>query len=376
MGSRKKIALTYYYSENWIAGSYYVANMLKGVNLLPDAEKPHFIMLIDNNDGLDILSEVKYPYISFLNLNEDRGGLSNWKRKILRRLTGKDHYIRNKLKEVGHVFEGGDHLSFIPKHYYWVHDFQECRLPDFFTPEEAAKRSALPKKVSRLKDATLILSSYDALNDFNTFFPGYLCRVSVLRFASALPDISTVDIDAERERFGINTPFFICSNQFWQHKNHKVILDAIALLKNKDYSFQVVFTGKNFDHRNPDYFASLERFVKEQDLEKWVNFLGFIDRKVQLRLAEQAIAYVQPSLFEGWSTTVEDAKCLNQHILLSDIPVHKEQLDYNVTFFNPHSAQDLASKMEKLLTEGIRKEQRDYSQNVRNFGKDIVTMFS
>ncbi len=355
MGSRKKIALTYYYSENWIAGSYYVANMLKAVNLLHDADKPHFIMLIDNNEGLDILSEVKYPYISFLNLNGNSKGFPNLTRKILRRLTGKDYHIRKRLKGVSHIFEGGDHFDFIPKHYYWVHDFQECRLPGFFSAEEAAKRSVLPAKVSRLKNATLILSSYDALNDFNTFFPDHVCKVNILRFASALPDISGINFDTERERFHIRSPFFMCSNQFWQHKNHRVILEAIALLKEKDYDYQVVFTGKNFDHRNLSYFSSLETFVDERGLRKWVNFLGFIDRKVQLKLAEHAISYIQPSLFEGWSTTVEDAKCLNQHIILSDIPVHREQLDYNVTFFDPHSAVDLASKMERYLPKALGK---------------------
>ena len=39
----------------------------------------------------------------------------------------------------------------------------------------------------------------------------------------------------------------------------------------------------------------------------------------------QSVAVLQPSLFEGWSTTVEEAKSIGKTILLSDIPVHREQ---------------------------------------------------
>ena len=38
------------------------------------------------------------------------------------------------------------------------------------------------------------------------------------------------------------------------------------------------------------------------------------------------MAVAQPSLFEGWSTIVEDAKTLGKPIFVSDLPVHREQL--------------------------------------------------
>jgi hypothetical protein len=50
--------------------------------------------------------------------------------------------------------------------------------------------------------------------------------------------------------------------------------------------------------------------------------VGFIDRAEQTMLLKNAISIVQPSLFEGWSTVVEDAKALNQYMILSDIPVN------------------------------------------------------
>ena len=377
MASRKKIALTYNYSENWIAGSYYVVNMIKALAQQQWDKMPHLVILYGDNKGLDLIKEIKYPFISYVCTDNNHVGFARAiGQKIIRRLAGDFFLVKRVLKDVDHIFEGSERYPFIKHHYYWVHDFQEFRLPEFFSKEDAEKRSALPRKVAGMDDATLILSSYDALNDFDTFFPDHRCKVRVWRFASSPPDFSEVDFRQECLRFNIRTPYFLCSNQFWQHKNHQAILEAIRLLKDKNLDFQVVFTGKNFDHRNPAYFKGLQNFVKANQLERWTNFVGFIDRKVQLCLGRNAISYIQPSLFEGWSTTVEDAKYLNQFVLLSDLPVHREQLDYNVAFFNPLKPEELAVKLEKGVTEGFAKQAKDYSQDIISYGNDILDTFS
>jgi len=377
LATRKKIALTYYYSENWVAGSYYVQNVIRAFKSLPDAERPRLAILYEKEQGLGEVKAIGYPYIDYVNTSSGNKGLLY---RLFRRLSiglfKKDLLLERRLSGTEYIFEGNEHFPFIPNHYYWVHDFQQCRLPGFFSEEEAAARSALPRKVARMEDATLILSSYDALNDFNTFFPGYKCRVKVLRFASSLPDISDVDYTASKSGFDIREPFFLCSNQFWQHKNHRLVLEAVRLLKAKDLAFQVIFTGKTYDYRTPEYFPRLEAFVKEHQLECLVKFLGFIDRKVQLSLAQHAVSYIQPSLFEGWSTTVEDAKYLNKHVLLSDIPVHREQMKENVSFFDPADPSDLAAKMERVLAVPPVIVRNDYKKNIETFGRDLNEAFS
>lgn len=376
MAERKKVALTYAYSENWIAGSYYVINMVRAIDTLPDARKPHLVIVHSSEDGLGLIRELNYPYISFVNTAKGPvSAIGRFAERVYRKLTGTSLSARRALAGVECIFEGSPDYPFIPNHVYWVHDFQECRMPEFFTKEEAEKRSALPKRLMTMPDATLIVSSYDALNDYKKFFPGYQCKVRVWRFASYLPDISGIDMEKESAAMKVRSPYFLCSNQFWQHKNHKAILEAINILKDRNLDYQVVFTGKNFDHRNPHYSAGLESYIKDNGLERWVNFVGFIDRKVQLSLGKHAVAYIQPSFFEGWSTTVEDAKFLNQLVILSDIPVHREQLDHNVRFFNPSDPADLADAIVEALSGKLERTERDYMTHIRGYGEDIMTTF-
>ena len=72
-------------------------------------------------------------------------------------------------------------------------------------------------------------------------------------------------------------------------------------------------------------------------------FLGFIDRSDQLALMSAAEFIIQPSLFEGWGTVVEDSKVLDKTVLLSDIPVHQEQKSEKCRLFDPTSSDELAS---------------------------------
>jgi hypothetical protein len=75
--------------------------------------------------------------------------------------------------------------------------------------------------------------------------------------------------------------------------------------------------------------------------------LGLIPRSDQIQLMRGATAVVQPSLFEGWSTVVEDARCLGKRLFVSDIAVHREQDPPAAVFFNPWEPEALANALAK-----------------------------
>lgn len=57
-------------------------------------------------------------------------------------------------------------------------------------------------------------------------------------------------------------------------------------------------------------------------------------------------ALLNPSRFEGWSTTVEEAKAAGTPMILSDIPVHREQAP-NARFVGQDDAPALADAIEQ-----------------------------
>ena len=57
---------------------------------------------------------------------------------------------------------------------------------------------------------------------------------------------------------------------------------------------------------------------------------------------------LNPSLFEGWSTIVEEGKIFNKKMLLSDLSVHKEQCSNKATYFKRNNPNELAKKIIQL----------------------------
>jgi glycosyltransferase involved in cell wall biosynthesis len=133
-------------------------------------------------------------------------------------------------------------------------------------------------------------------------------------------------------------------NQFWAHKNHITVLKSLVTLRDQ-YRIIVplVCSGAQSDRRNSSHFSKLREFIREHNLADQVWFLGLVPRAEQIDVFRRAAAVVQPSLFEGWSTVVEDTRAIGRPIFLSDIPVHREQAPPNGSFFSPESHEALAA---------------------------------
>ncbi|QRR03395.1 glycosyltransferase [Dyadobacter sandarakinus] len=371
--ARKSIGLLFLSDyEKWSGGMIYILNIVRALNTLEDALKPKLVIIHGPTSPIEDLFATQYPYLDLIPADLNPSFAKKAFNKIRKIVTGKSIYY-HQLPET--VYPYNESICLGKKPYYWIPDFQEWYLPEMFPDEEVKSRKHNQLVISK-SGSTVVFSSESARKDFVKFFPKHTCNLKLLRFASALPPFSHVDLAGLKSKYGIDRPFFMSPNQFWKHKNHIVILKAIKALSKENLDFQVVFTGSENDYRNKDYFQTLKTYITENGLERWIRFLGFIPRADQLVLMSNAISIIQPSLFEGWSTVVEDTKALSQFILLSDIDVHKEQIQQNCMFFPAHSDTELATRMRELLVSGAPRKEIDYNSNIYNFGKDILDVLA
>jgi glycosyltransferase involved in cell wall biosynthesis len=264
-------------------------------------------------------------------------------------------------------------LSNIPD-LFWMPDFQHKFLPDFFSEKEIASRDEIIVRATR--SGRILLSSYSAESDFRAFFPD-LSNVKsyVLQFAPILGHClsrqGTVLPPSVPEKF------FFLPNQFWRHKNHRLVLEALAMLP-KD--FCVVCTGQLSDYRGDQHIGELKRLITRNSLEDRFVVLGVVSRDVFHLLLERSVAVINPSLFEGWSTTVEEAKYSGKRLVLSDIPVHREQNPIDALYFLSHDPRQLADCLVQVIDEfDISKEEARqgnarlaYPLAARKFGEDYL----
>jgi len=121
-----------------------------------------------------------------------------------------------------------------------------------------------------------------------------------------------------------------------------VIFEALRILRDRGVRPIVLCTGRLDDYRDNSYAEVIREALATGALADQVQLLGLIPRHEQIRLMRRAIAIIQPSLFEGWSTVVEDARVLGRPTLLSDIAVHREQNPPGARFFPANSPEALA----------------------------------
>src|SRR5262249_35726240 len=146
------------------------------------------------------------------------------------------------------------------------------------------------------------------LSDLRKTRPGNV-QTAVLPFVATVPGGEDV-LSKEQlgARYGVPDKFFHLPNQFWIHKNHIVVLQALALLLQRGRAIHVIATGNPVDPRQPDHFSSLMATAHRLGINDLFMPLGIVPYLDLMSLMRRAVAIINPSKFEGWSTTVEEAK--------------------------------------------------------------------
>jgi glycosyltransferase involved in cell wall biosynthesis len=357
------IGLRYTRKEAWTGGLYYVQNLVKAFGLLPEAERPRLIVIGGDKPSLQAL-KAETGYEPLERLSRTRIEVAPAPRRLwpFRRKAGAEEEIDLILmgSPPGLEFRGVQ----------WVPDFQEHRFPGHFPPEELAAR--LERNARWFSSHRhVMVSSEDVAADLRRHYGRYGAQAHVVRFASFPPaeGIAT-DLAHLCARYGLPERYFLCANQFWRHKNHGLVLRALA--EAGPSVPPVAFTGLEEDYRDPAYGPSVRRLAAELGISERARFLGFIPRGDQLGLMAGAVAVIQPSLCEGWSTSVEDAKSLGRRVLASDIAVHREQLCGAADFFGGEDAKALAALLRRYAEADPDVPPRDYDEARLRFARDLI----
>jgi glycosyltransferase involved in cell wall biosynthesis len=347
-----RVGFVLVFDGGWLGGLNYFKNLVTAIYSLPDRRIEVVVFTTDNAEKA-YLNEL--PDIEIIRSKILRRNSFTWLfRKMCQYIVGRDILLERllakyKIEVLSHSGALGRNAS-IPS-ISWIPDFQHCHLPEFFTEKEIASRNRQYEKLCR-NSTRVLLSSFDAQKDLKAIFPECFSKSEVLQFVAAVNQENVPTLKELQVKYQFSDDYFLVPNQFWAHKNHRVLLEALNLLKNSGRELQILATGNSHDHRQPAFFSELMSYAKASDIESNFRVLGVIPKRDLDGLMKYALALINPSLFEGWNTTVEEAKTLGKCIILSDIAVHREQDPPNGIFFPPQDATALAKTMWQLAENG------------------------
>jgi len=329
----------------WQGGRSYLRNLLSAIHALPDADMTPIIFA--GKLAGDLSREFPGAFVIRTPIL-DPNSAASIVRKAVRKLTFQDgvmsRFLRKQdisvLSHSGHI-GGRTAIRTIG----WVPDFQHVHLAELFSPAEIRHRDRMYRNMCAHCDK-VIVSSECAGKDLEKFAPQYAHKAAVLKFVANPAPIEDAACLADLQRlYNFDEPYFLLPNQFWIHKNHRVVIRALEILNHNGLRLKVLATGATNDYRHPTYFSSLMDYAKECGVMENFRVLGPVPFDHLIGLMQHAVAFINPSKFEGWSTTVEEAKSMGKQIILSDIPVHQEQAPARGIFFPATNPDALAQAM-------------------------------
>jgi glycosyltransferase involved in cell wall biosynthesis len=365
-------------SGGWLGGVNYFRNLIGAVCANPERNLEPVILTGFGSD-IKFLEGIESVTIIRDHIFDSRPYMLI--RHVLKRLFHRDILLerllaRNNISLLSHSGSLG-RRSKIPT-IGWIPDFQHKYLPEFFSHDELINR--VRYDILNCSECTsVIFSSNTAKSDAEKFYPEYEDKYRVVHFVTGEMDLSGMpDFNFLVEKYNIKGPYFIVPNQFWIHKNHIVILEALGILKSRNQEITVIATGSVSDYRQPGYFGLLMDTIQKEHLSENFLITGIVPYKDLLQLMIHAVAVINPSLFEGWSTSVEESKALGVKVILSDIPVHREQNPEQGIYFPPHDPGRLADiligtahqpqayfgeEQIKKISENLGKQKRRFAEN-------------
>lgn len=357
-----RILIDAFGGKNWIGGLYYKRNILYSIlqnKWIRDNLEIYVLTEKENRQYFD-------DFIDNITIIEATSKM--YRLKVLY------YAVINRAKYIYPVdYSIPSFLKITP--IYWLPDFQHRYYPGNFSNQEIENRDALARYIAK-SSYPLILSSKTCEEDFVKFY-GEKKECYILHFVSFIENyVNGLSPELEKEimgKYGLYKKKYACvMNQFWIHKNHEVVFKAIKKLsmfgKCNDLIF--VFTGTISDYRNTEYGKRIIALIDEEQIKDRIVMLGFISRQDQICIMKNAEFVIQPSLFEGWGTVLEDSRVLDKTLILSDIPVHREQMYDKCILFDPLDAEDLLHKIER---ESLKEHISDKNKGLMEMKKRAIT---
>jgi glycosyltransferase involved in cell wall biosynthesis len=228
---------------------------------------------------------------------------------------------------------------------YQVMDLLHEHLPEFFSPLHRRYRREAYRVFA--EQAAIISTMADwTRSDIAASMQLPASKVAVVPLPPAVTP-ATVWPVRPRDLENLEAPFVLYPAQTWPHKNHLLLVEAMAMLRDEGSQAALVCTGRQTDH-----YATIRRRIEELRVADRVRFLGYVEQPELAWLYKEAAAMVFPSRFEGWGIPIVEAFAWDLPVACSSIPVLEEVARDAARRFDPDDPRGVADAIRWALNAG------------------------
>ena len=240
-----------------------------------------------------------------------------------------------------------------------IHDFQhrlQRHFPEVSADGEFERREFIFGAAARSARAILVDSETgkeDALACYGELglTPD---RVEVLPFLP--PDylqrqVSPDERKAVRQRYGLPQRYLFYPAQFWPHKNHKRLVEAVARLAPRHGDLQLVLAGTAAGRLRESTQRDALEVAARQGIESRIHLLGYVPNADMAPLYAEAEALVFPTFFGPTNIPILEAWAHGCPVVTSAIRGIREQVGEAALLADPNNAESIADSVERVWTD-------------------------
>ena len=260
-----------------------------------------------------------------------------------------------------------------------IFDLQHRLQPEF--PEVSADgewehREYLYRHGTR--NATLLLADSETgkqdILDCYASFGVTADKIVVLPYVPP-PYLDSVVPQSERQRvralYRLPDRFLFYPAQFWPHKNHLRVIQALAQLKRtKGIVVPLVLCGTYRGDLRTRVYGQLMTEARRLNVDSQIHYLGYVPNEVMSVLYSEATGLVMPTFFGPTNIPVVEAWMLDCPVITSDIRGIREQVGDAGVLVDPRSVDAIADGMRRVW------ESSDLRGDLARRGKARVSEFT
>lgn len=148
------------------------------------------------------------------------------------------------------------------------------------------------------------------------------------------------------KHYSLPARFIFYPAQFWSHKNHLRLLEAISIVANDHPDIALVLSGGK-----RHAFEEVKAYTKALSLESKVFFVGYVPDEDLAGFYKRARALVMPTFFGPTNIPPLEALTLGCPAIVSGIYGMPEQCGDAALYFNPKSPTEMAAQITRVWTD-------------------------
>lgn len=154
---------------------------------------------------------------------------------------------------------------------------------------------------------------------------------------------------AVRTKYHLPERFFFYPAQFWPHKNHARLVEAVANLRSKHgVTANLVLCGSRNNAIRSHTYEEVMALVERRGLADAVLYLGFVEDDEVAALFAEARALTMPTFFGPTNIPILEAWSLGCPVLTSDIRGVSDQAGDAALLADPSSVEAISDALQRL----------------------------